>query len=115
MKYKVTYNNKTHIIDADSVEQAKQKVKAMDVQKEVDWYDFDEEVTKANRTIGSKFVELVKAHDYRTKGVASVSISCWSRGDMTIQEAQQFVKDIEKGIKAAQNFKYNGYTITSGK
>lgn len=115
MKYKVTYKNKQHIIDANSVQEAKDKVKMLDADKTVSWYDYQEELNRVNRRILNNRVHISNVSSHMDDKPLKMGVGWSAIGDVSTMDAKNFIKDLEKAVKEADNFKYNGYTITYGK
>lgn len=117
MKYKVTYKNKTHIVDANSVQEAKDKVKLLDANKTVDKYDYDEELNRVNRTVLGRLVRITNLAPgwAREEKPIKMGVAWGAIGEVSTGDAKNFIRDLEKAVKEADNFKYNGCTITYGK
>jgi len=116
MKYKVTYKNKMHIVDANSVQEAKDKVKLLDADKTVDYYDLWQEINRINRSVlkNTEISQLDSGWSAKEKPI-QMGVNWGSIGTVDTNKAEQFASELQKAIKEAKNFKYNGYTITYSK
>lgn len=117
MKYRVNYKNRMFIVDANSVSEAKDKVKLLDANKTVDKYDYDEELNRVNRRILDRRVHITNLSPGWAGDEKPIKMGVgWSAiGDVSTADAKNFIRDLEKAVKEADNFKYNGYTITYSK
>lgn len=84
------------------------------MKKTVNGRDLYEEMSKVQYEIKNNKINLSRRFDTTNPlcSKVNVGISCSSSGTMTVEEAKQFIKDLQKAVELVENFKYQGYEET---
>ena len=110
MKYKVTYNNRQHIVDAATHQQAINKVKTLVDSDPIALELVRKEIEKINRKLKYVFVDLKD----KTKNSPVSLVIDWSGSGFTkgnVQLAEQVEKELKQAVDFCKNFVFNGRVI----
>lgn len=66
---------------------------------------------KALNDLNSKFQHVMLCDMSNDDAPVSIGVNWYSIGTVTTEKADEFAKELKEAIKAAKNFRYNGYEI----
>ncbi len=84
------------------------------MKKTVNGRDLYNEMKRVANEINTNNIQMTRIFDLKNPldSKVNLGINFSSSGTMTVEEAKQFIKDLQKAVELVENFKYQGYEET---